>query len=296
MRLISYTIDGHQQRLGILDEQRVWDLREAMLAVANAKDWQYFPISNFADLFATPSYASFETLRMARVLAEQQIAPHEVDKVRILAPFAKGAKMIAIGRNYAAHAKELGNEAPTEPIYFAKLASTIIAPGEAIEMPTESQRVDHEGELAVVVGKRLRKPKSMDEALAAVFGYTIANDVTARDLQKAAGAVGQPWTRAKNYDTFCPLGPVLVTADEFDPASVDVRVDVNGVVKQQGNTCDFIFSVGQLLYFVSQKVTLEAGDIILTGTPEGVSPLKNGDVVSVSISGIGTLTNPVVGN
>ena len=293
MKLVAFSVDGHQRRIGILEEETIWDLRDLLVALAKHRDWPVLPIFDFADLYAAPSFASFDTLNAAKALSAGKAYMHELSRVKLLAPFAKGAKMIAIGRNYAAHAKELGNEAPEEPIYFAKLASTIIAPGESIDMPPESSRVDHEGELAVVIGKRLRKAKSEDEAMAAVFGYTIANDVTARDLQKAAGAKGQPWTRAKNYDTFCPLGPSIVTADSFSPEKVNVKVTVNGVVKQDGNTRDFIFPVGKLLHFVSQNVTFEPGDILLTGTPEGVSPLKHGDVVIVTIDGIGELCNPV---
>ncbi len=293
MKLVAYAVDGHQRRIGVLENEAIWDLRDLLVALAKQRDWPVLPIFDFADLFAAPSFASHETLKAAKEAAVGKAYVHELSRVKLLAPFAKGSKMIAIGRNYAAHAKELGNEAPDEPIYFAKLASTVIAPGEPIIMPSESHRVDHEGELAVVIGKRLSKPKDEQEAMSAIFGYTIANDVTARDLQKAAGAKGQPWTRSKNYDTFCPLGPSIVTADSFSPDAVNVKVTVNGVVKQDGNTRDFIFSVGKLLHFVSQNVTLEPGDVLLTGTPEGVSSLNHNDVVTVSIDGIGELTNPV---
>ncbi|MDK9698605.1 MAG: fumarylacetoacetate hydrolase family protein [bacterium] len=294
MKLIAFSLDGHQRRIGILHDNLVYDLRDLFVALAKQRDWPVLPVFDFADFFDAPTYANFDTLQAAYELSQSQgVTTYELDRVKLLAPFAKGAKMIAIGRNYGAHARELGNELPTEPMYFAKLASCVIAPGEPIVLPPESNRVDHEGELAVVLGKRLSKPKLLDEALAAVFGYTCANDVTARDIQKAAAAKGQPWTRGKNYDTFCPIGPCIVTADSYDASAVDVRCRVNGEIKQDGNTRDFIFSVGTLLHYVSQHITLEPGDVLLTGTPEGVSPLSNGDIVEVSINGIGSLTNPV---
>ena len=213
---------------------------------------------------------------------------------RLLAPLLPG-KLLAIGRNYAEHARELGNEAPSEPLVFAVLPSAVIGPGDTIEWESAlTQQVDYEGELAVVIGRRARKVSEAD-ALDFVFGYSIANDVSARDLQTR----DKQWTRAKGMDTFCPLGPALVTADDIpDPQSLRIVTSVDGVERQNGSTAEMIFSVRRLIAYLSRAFTLNPGDTILTGTPAGVgkalSPpqfLGTGSVVSVRIDPIGELTN-----
>lgn len=215
----------------------------------------------------------------------------EVSKrsARLLAP-ARPSKIVCVGRNYAAHAKELGNELPEEPLLFLKPPSSVVGPGAAIVRPVGmSSLVHHEGELAVVLARRLRRA-SEEEAMAAVLGYTAANDVTARDLQRKENK----FTRAKGFDTFCPLGPALVTADEVgDPQALELRVTVDDEARQEARTSDMLFPVGALLSFISRVMTLEAGDVVLTGTPEGVGPLEAGQVVRVTLSAIGTLENPV---
>jgi 2-keto-4-pentenoate hydratase/2-oxohepta-3-ene-1,7-dioic acid hydratase in catechol pathway len=210
-----------------------------------------------------------------------------LDKARLLAPVVP-SKIVCIGRNYREHAAELGNEVPKEPLLFLKAPSAVIAPGETIRIPALSQRVDFEGELALVVGKRATKIGGDEDVRPYIRGYTIVNDVTARDLQKSDGQ----WSRAKGFDTFCPMGP-LVT-DEIDPeAGLAVTTRLNGEVKQQGTTRDLIFSVAALLRHITAAITLLPGDVIPTGTPAGVGPMKAGDVVEVSLEGIGTLRNPV---
>ncbi len=215
-------------------------------------------------------------------------------EARILPPLLPG-KILAIGRNYAEHARELGNEAPTEPLVFAVMPSAVIGDGDVIEWETDlTTQVDWEGELAVIIGKTARKV-SQDEALDYVFGYTIANDVSARDLQTR----DKQWTRAKGLDTFCPLGPFVVTADEMpDPQRLGIVTKVDGVEKQNGSTAEMIFDVPFLIAHLSRAFTLSPGDIILTGTPSGVGKaqkppqfLGDGSVVSVEIEGIGKLTN-----
>ena len=217
-----------------------------------------------------------------------------LDAARILAPLLPG-KLLAIGRNYAEHARELDNEVPAEPLVFAVMPSAVIGPGDPIEWEREiTRQVDWEGELAVIIGRTARKVSEAD-ALDFVFGYTIANDVSARDLQTR----DKQWTRAKGMDTFCPLGPALVTADEIpDPQALRIVTAVDGVEKQNGSTADMIFSVRRLIAHLSRAFTLNPGDAILTGTPAGVgkaqSPpqfLTTGSVVSVSIEPIGVLTN-----
>ncbi len=208
-----------------------------------------------------------------------------VDSVRLLPPVIPG-KIICVGRNYAAHAQEHGAEVGEIPILFFKPGTSLIGPGDEIVLPPQSQRVQHEAELAVVIGRRGRWIDP-DEAMDHVFGYTIANDVTARDLQRA----DVTWTRGKGFDTFCPLGPWIET--EFDPADALITCHVSQELRQMASTRDMIFSISRLIAFISSVMTLEPGDVILTGTPAGVGDLQAGDTVSITIEGLGTLTNPV---
>lgn len=195
-------------------------------------------------------------------------------------------KVVCVGRNYRAHAKELGNEVPAEPLLFLKPSTSVIAPGASIVIPPQSQRVEHEGELAVVLAKRLTKA-SPEEAREAILGFTCANDVTARDIQRAE----KQFTRAKGFDTFCPLGPFLVR--ERPGGEARVRVRVNGEPRQDGRVGDMVFGIDALLSFVSHVMTLEPFDVLLTGTPEGVGPVSDGDVIEVEIDGVGVLRNGV---
>jgi 2-keto-4-pentenoate hydratase/2-oxohepta-3-ene-1,7-dioic acid hydratase in catechol pathway len=206
----------------------------------------------------------------------------------LLAP-VQPSKIVCVGRNYLDHAKELGNEPPAEPLIFLKPPSAIIAQNEKIVRPRISQNVHFEGELAVIIKQPCHKLAEGQDARPFIFGYTCANEVTARDLQRK----DNQWTRAKGFDTFCPLGPVV--SDELDPWSgVHVETVVNGAVRQSGNTRDFIFPLDLVIRYISQVMTLVPGDVILTGTPAGVGPLVAGDTVEVSIEGIGTLKNSVV--
>lgn len=206
-------------------------------------------------------------------------------EVKLSAP-CEPSKIICVGRNYVEHAKELGNEVPKVPLIFFKPPSAVISNGDAIILPPQSAQVEHEAELVVVIGKRARN-LTAEEAKSAIFGYTIGNDVTARDLQKTDGQ----WTRAKGFDSFCPFGPWIDT--EFDPSDAVVTCRVNGQMRQMASTRDMVFNVGTLLAFISSVMTLEPGDLIFTGTPSGVGALKNGDTVDVEIEGLGKLSNPV---
>jgi 2-keto-4-pentenoate hydratase/2-oxohepta-3-ene-1,7-dioic acid hydratase in catechol pathway len=197
------------------------------------------------------------------------------------------SKIIGIGVNYRAHALEMGKGLPEEPLMFLKPRSALIAGGEAIERPAGYERVDYEGELGVVIGQRVRQI-SRDAALAVVMGFVCINDVTVRDLQKRDGQ----WTRAKGFDTFCPLGPRIVAG--LDPSRLSITTRVNGVIKQDSSTSDLIFDVPTLIAFVSAHMTLEVGDVISTGTPSGVGNLSPGDEVEVEIEGIGILHNTVI--
>jgi 2-keto-4-pentenoate hydratase/2-oxohepta-3-ene-1,7-dioic acid hydratase in catechol pathway len=210
-----------------------------------------------------------------------------VDRVKFLPP-SSPTKIVCVGRNYLDHAKELGSDVPKQPLIFLKPPSSIIAPDEPIVMPPISQRVDYEGELAMIIGRRCYQLRDSDSTQPYILGYTCLNDVTARDLQK----LDVQFTRAKGFDTFCPFGPLLETS--LDPAGVAVETFVNGVRKQSGHTSQMIFSLDAIIRFIAQVMTLEPGDVIATGTPAGVSPLAPGDVVEVSVGGIGTLRNRVV--
>ncbi|HXA42451.1 MAG TPA: fumarylacetoacetate hydrolase family protein [Candidatus Solibacter sp.] len=197
------------------------------------------------------------------------------------------SKIVAVGRNYIAHAKELGHQVPTQPLIFLKPSSAIVGDGDDVVYPNASARVDHEAELAVVIGRRC-SAVSEAEAMDYVRGYTCANDVTARDLQEA----DDQWTRAKGFDTFCPLGPEIV--DGIDPSRLAVVARVNGEERQRGNTADMLFTVPALVAYISAVMTLEPEDVILTGTPPGVGPVQRGDVMEVEVEGIGILRNRVV--
>jgi 2-keto-4-pentenoate hydratase/2-oxohepta-3-ene-1,7-dioic acid hydratase in catechol pathway len=208
-----------------------------------------------------------------------------LSEAKLLAPVTP-RKIVCVGRNYRDHAKELGNEVTMEPLLFFKPPSSLLEPGGVVEMPAVSERVDFEGELALVMGRRARKLKADANWRTFVRGYTLANDVTARDLQKKDGQ----WTRAKGFDTFCPVGPLV--SDEVDPeAGLAIETRVNGELRQQGSTKDFIFSVPELLRYITAAITLEPGDLVLTGTPAGVGPVAAGDRVDVAMKGLGVLSN-----
>jgi 2-keto-4-pentenoate hydratase/2-oxohepta-3-ene-1,7-dioic acid hydratase in catechol pathway len=208
-----------------------------------------------------------------------------LEEVRLLAPFKPG-KIICVGRNYIAHAKEHNVEVPEVPLLFFKPPSSVIGPGETIILPPQSQQVEHEAELVAVIGKRGRwiAPENAQQH---ILGYTIGNDVTARDLQRRDGQ----WTRGKGFDTFCPLGPWIET--EFDASDALITCHVSGEMRQMASTRDMVFRIRQLIAFASSVMTLEPGDCIMTGTPAGVGPLLPNDEVEITIEGLGSLKNPV---
>ena len=231
---------------------------------------------------------------VCREIAEQYLSRHPtftgrswpLADVRLLAPIL-ASKVVCMGKNYAAHAREMGGEAPEDPVIFLKPNTAIIGPNVAIQLPADAHPVHHEGELVIVIE---RPCKDVPAAKAAdyILGYTIANDVSARDQQQKDGQ----WMRAKGHDTFCPVGPWIET--EVDPSGLDIRTEVNGTVRQDSNTALLLHDVGAIVEWVSAVMTLLPGDLILTGTPEGVGPIEDGDSVSITVEGIGTLTNPVV--
>lgn len=217
----------------------------------------------------------------------EPFAPLALEQATLLPP-VEPSKILCIGRNYRDHAAELGNDVPAEPLLFFKPPSSLLAPGAAIRLPPQSSRVDYEGELAVVIGRRASGLREDEDVSAYIRGYTIVNDVTARDLQKKDGQ----WTRAKGFDSFCPCGPLV--ADHLDIAGgISVQTRLNGERKQLGSTRDLIFPIARLLAYITAAITLEPGDLIPTGTPAGVGPMQPGDTVEVEIAGLGILRNPV---
>jgi 2-keto-4-pentenoate hydratase/2-oxohepta-3-ene-1,7-dioic acid hydratase in catechol pathway len=227
-------------------------------------------------LKADPMFAGYEPTGARVPLAE----------ARLLAPVIPRSKVVAVGKNYREHAEEMGGEAPAEPLLFLKPNTSVIGPGDAIVLPRQSEQVEHEGEVAVVIG-RIAKNVAEADAASVIFGYTIANDVTARDLQRRDGQ----WTRAKGFDTFCPLGPVIDTELDLEGGTIETVVD--GERRQHGRLADMVHSIPAIIANASSVFTLLPGDVILTGTPAGVGPLVDGDTVEVTVSGLGTLSNPV---
>ncbi|WP_022891764.1 fumarylacetoacetate hydrolase family protein [Agromyces subbeticus] len=227
-------------------------------------------------LKADPMFAGFEPTGERVKLTD----------AKLLAPVIPRSKVVAVGKNYRDHAAEMGGDAPAEPLLFLKPNTSVVGPGDAIVLPRQSERVEHEGELAVVIG-RIAKNVAEADAEDIIFGYTIANDVTARDLQQRDGQ----WARAKGFDSFCPLGPVIDTHVDIETATIETSV--NGELRQSGRLADMVHSVAAIVAYASSVFTLLPGDVILTGTPAGVGPIVDGDTVEVSVSGLGTLSNPV---
>jgi len=212
--------------------------------------------------------------------------PAPTHEANFLAPVAP-SKIVCVGRNYREHAAEMGNKMPDEPLLFLKAPSAIIGDGDCIDLPSQSQQVEHEGELGVVIGKTARNIRDDEDPLSYVLGYTCVNDVTARDLQRK----DVQFTRGKSFDTFCPVGPFIVSG--LDPNKLTVTTRLNGTIRQNGNTSDMAFPVPFLIRYISHIMTLKLGDLIATGTPAGVSAMHDGDVVEVEIKGIGVLRNTV---
>ena len=245
--------------------------------------------------FANPQYAIVEeskvfplgeTYTFSRSSLSDAKEALDLEDVKFVAPVTP-SKIVCVGRNYKEHAAELGNKMPDEPLLFLKPPSSLVAHDDRVELPTQSQQVEHEGELGVVIGRTARKLAATDNPLSYVFGYTCVNDVTARDLQRK----DVQFTRGKGFDTFCPVGPWIVT--DIDPTNVTVTTRVNGEVKQNGNTRDMAFPVAYLITYISSIMTLYPGDLIATGTPAGVSKMQHGDIVEVEVGGIGILRNSI---
>ncbi len=253
-------------------------------------DPQYGVVTGDVDELGIPSEDSMivalagDPLHVGVNLTDQE---HQLEAVRLLAPVIPRSKVVGIGRNYAGHAAELGNEVPAEPLMFLKQNTSVVGPGDPIFYPRQSSNVHYEGELAVVIG-RICRDVPVERVRDVIYGYTVGNDVTARDLQKN----DVQFTRGKGFDSFCPLGPWIET--ELDTSDLRVTTHLNGDLVQDGSTKDLIFDIATLVAHITSVMTLLPGDVILTGTPEGVGPMNPGDEVEVAVTGIGSLTNKVV--
>lgn len=293
MKLVTYQSPPSPARVGALVGESIVDL-----AAAHAAAGGHAPFPATMQTLLEAGDAGMALAREALAFAAQHPGTYAapINTATLLAPLPRPGKIICLGRNYAAHAKEGGAEVLEYPILFIKPATSVIGPGATIVVPPATAKPDYEAELAVVIG---RTCKDVDEAhaLAYVAGYTCANDVSARDLQKRT----HQWDQGKMLDTFCPLGPALVTADEIpDPGQLDIKAILNGEVMQHSTTALMIFSVAFTISYISKMATLEPGDIILTGTPDGVGQarnppvfLQNGDTITIEVEKVGSLTNPV---
>ncbi len=297
MRIITFQVHG-KTHWGALQNGRAVDLNNAH--AARGLDMFLAPtVLDFLRAGETAWIKARETLEWLayRELPEVTFA---LEEVKLLAPIPRPGKIIGIGLNYVDHARETGVPIPTKPIMFAKFSSSVIGPYDTIHIiPDVSQRVDYEAELGVVIGKAASRV-AVEDALNYVFGYTVINDVSARDIQKGA-EYGNQWVRGKSFDTFCPMGPSVTSGNEInDVQNLSVRATLNGELLQDGNTRDMIFNVATLISYISQGITLEPGDIIATGTPNGVGDarkpplyLKNGDLIEIEVGNLGKLINPV---
>ena len=293
MRVVTFDLEG-EPTVGLLHGEEVLDFSRAFLTFLAAEGMDpspaLFSVEELIDggLFIPEVFQDVLGFLEDHDLLDAML----IEEAELLPPFLPN-RIIALGRNYAAHAAETGHEPPKEPVFFMKATSSIIGPGEPVLLPKDAGRVDHEVELAVVIGKggkRIARHQAMEH----VAGYTILNDVTAREMQTRDMAASHPWFLSKSFDTFGPLGPCLTLPDEIpDPHQLALKLTVNGEVRQESNTSNLIFKIPDLIASLSRYITLEPGDLISTGTPEGISPLKPGDVMEAYVEGIGTLRNPV---
>lgn len=296
MKLFSYFTEDRQVRLGLELEGKQYNFTQLWEFFKDIKGLRQAPQLMFAQLMVEMGFFNIndikevlDTVREYRKIEDIQVPqPVEYD-----VPISRPQKILCIGRNYVKHAQETGHDPTEEPIFFAKMPSTMIPHEGSIVIPQNAGRVDHEIELAVVISRQGRNIPE-ERAYEYVAGYTVVNDITAREMQKSDLAKQHPWLRSKSYDTFCPIGPFLIPHGAIDdPQNLDLSLKVNGEVRQQSNTNKMIFKIPELIAYISRFMTLYAGDIIATGTPEGISPLNPGDVVEGEVEHIGKLVNYV---
>ena len=296
MRAFSFSNDDGYTQIGIEYQEKLYNFSLAWELYKQIKSNGQGPQLNFLQIMVETDFFHLDTLqevffalRKVRSIDDLQLSQN----YKFLPPINRPQKILCIGRNYEAHAEELGNAKPHEPLFFCKAPSALVGHEESIRLPKHAGRVDHEGEVAVVIGKSGYNIKA-SQALEYVGGYSLLNDITARELQKKDQEAGRPWFRAKSFDTFCPFGPFLVPKESIhDHDDLKVEVTVNGKLRQEGSTSQMIFDIPSIIAYLSQYCTLEPGDIIATGTPSGVAPLQSGDVVELKVAELGTLRNSV---
>jgi len=297
MKAFSYLTAKGEPRIGVQSPEGLLNFTQLWRYFKELKNFPQAPDLPFLQLMVELGYFSGETF--AQVIAAVG-EYRSLDDLIIREPFSwqlpvqRPTKILCLGRNYRAHAAELNNTVPEAPMYFAKVPSSLLPHQGSIRIPAGVGRVDHELELALVIGKRgANIPES--KAMEHVAGYTIANDVTAREMQREEQKKGKPWTLAKGMDTFCPLGPWLVPAGSVaDPHNLTLELKVDGEVRQKGSTADMVYGIPELIAYISRFMTLEPGDLLLTGTPEGVGPILPGNRIEGTIAGLGTLENGVI--
>jgi len=298
MKIARFVREGDRPALGVVLEERIVDLTRALLLYETACRGEAHPPATDPTHLMERGLFSSEALAPVMQFVEahalQERLGHPLEGVRLLAPITRPPKIFAMGLNYQAHAMESAGEVPEEPIFFRKESTAVIGPGEEVVIKPGIGRVDPEVELAVVIG-RAGSDIPVEEADDFVAGYTILNDVTARAMQRKDIGASQPWYRSKSLDTFCPLGPWIVLPDEIDePVELDLQMRVNGEVRQSDNTRSLMWKVPELISFISLLIRLEPGDLLSTGTPEGMNEVKPGDVMEAYVEKIGVLRNPVV--
>ncbi|HOX86148.1 MAG TPA: fumarylacetoacetate hydrolase family protein [bacterium] len=296
MRAFSFFTDKDEPRIGIEIQDGCYDFTTIWEFFKDFKGFRHAPSLNFLQVMVEMEYFALDTftevvqtVRDFRPLEDVRIRK----PVRFDVPISRPQKILCLGRNYRAHAEEWGSQVPDEPIVFAKLSSSLLPHEGIVRIPDGVGRVDHEIELAVVIGKKASRIAA-NAAMEAVAGYTIVNDVTARDLQLSDMKKRHPWTLSKGFDTFCPLGPYLVPAAAVvDPHNLKMELQVNSESRQRANTRDMVVPIPEIIAFISRHITLLPGDIICTGTPEGTLPIQSGDLIEATIDGLGVLRNRV---
>jgi 5-oxopent-3-ene-1,2,5-tricarboxylate decarboxylase/2-hydroxyhepta-2,4-diene-1,7-dioate isomerase len=298
MKLFSFQLQNGEFGIGIEIPEGTFNLTRAFEIYQDAKR-VHDPVS-FAFIQVMVELGYFNSQALTKIMEDPWVRSKSEDlrlsaEFRFGVPIQRPSKIIAIGRNYLAHVKELKHEVPSEPIFFSKAPSSLIPHETDIVIPAWLDgRVDHEAELALIIGKTCRNAAE-DAAMEYIAGYSIVNDVTARTMQKEDIEHGNPWFRSKSIDTFCPMGPYIVPADDLaSPEKLEIQLTINGETKQKARVSSMIFPLPKLVSAVSRYMTLEPGDIIATGTPEGVSPINGGDVIEITVTGLGTLRNKVV--
>ncbi len=297
MKAFSYFTKDNEPRIGIETPEGLFNFTYIWQFFKDIKNFPQAPDLNFLQIMVEMGYFSNQTFMEVTELVREYRSLDDLrirEDVRYTVPISRPQKILCIGRNYRAHAAEWNSDVPEKPLFFSKLPSTLLPHQGLIRIPAGIGRVDHEIELAVVIGKQGAKI-SEEDAMEYVAGYSIAIDVTARDMQREDIKKGHPWTLAKGMDTFCPMGPYLIPADALaEPHNLDLELKVNGVTKQKANTRDMIFKIPTLISYISRFITFQPGDIILTGTPEGTLPIEPGDVLEATIKDLGTLNNSVI--